>query len=302
MFNKLLQWIARIRLPLTLAFAHRAEVSVGDANLLDAIGSTQWKEYRTAEKLFDVWSPLAGTTWEAFHCATLFASLDKISKEHIGPAPDDWFPEWLQFEIPAPKWFDDQTWLILDAPGWISVAIAAHLASMHIAQPVCTFDNWPHNRGLVQPEKTLAALIRYSPWLAHARSGWTATTPPVWVCDNTRLGNRTGMPNEFDNRYFLDDSILPGPDLLKTLGIGKIVYATSVAGAMQTADLTEYFKLMVQSGYPLFQISLEDLVQWQSDPVPFEPAARQTVQRKSFFRSSIGGFGANIPDPSSSSG
>jgi hypothetical protein len=302
MFNKLLQWIARIRIPLTLAFAPRAEVSVGDANLLDAIGSTRWKEYRTAEKLFDVWSPLPATTWEAFHCATLFASLDKISQSHIGPAPDEWFPEWLQGEIAAPIWLDEQTWLILDAPGWISVAIAAHLASLRVAQPVCTFDNWPHKLGLVQPEKTLAALIRYAPWLEHARVGWTSAMPPVWVCDNTRLGTRTGIPREFDNRYFLDDSILPGPELLKTSGIEKIVYATSVAGATQTADLTEYFKLMIQSGYPLFQISLEDHLQWQSEPTPFEPTYRPPVKRRSFFRSSIGGFGANIPDPSSSSG
>ncbi|HBJ35180.1 MAG TPA: hypothetical protein DDZ51_10580 [Planctomycetaceae bacterium] len=302
MFYKLLQWLARIRIPLTLAFAHRAEVSVGDASLLDAFGSTQWKDYRTAEKLFDVWSPLPGTTWEAFHCATLFASLDKISQSQIGPAPDEWFPQWLQSEIPVPKWLDEQTWLILDGPGWISVAIAAHLASLRVAQPVCTFDNWPHRLGLVQPEKTLAALIRYAPWLQYARNGWTNTMPPVWVCDNTRLGTRSGVPREFDNRYFLDDSILPGPELLKASGIEKIVYATSVAGAMQTADLTEYFKLMIQSGYPLFQISLEDLVQWQSEPVPFEPISRQPIKHRSFFRSSIGGFGANIPDPSSSSG
>jgi hypothetical protein len=300
MLNSLLKWIARIRIPLVIS--PPADVSVGDPNLPDALSSTRWKAYRTAETLFDVWSPLPGTIWEAFHCATLFASLDKVKQEHIGPAPDDWFPDWLANEIPAPKWLDAQTWLILDAPGWVSVAIAAHLASLRVAQPVCTFDNWPNSRGVVQPEKTLAALIRYAPWLEHARKGWTEAMPPVWVCDNTRLGERVGRPSEFDNRYFLDDSILPGPDLLKTIGIQKIVYATSIAGAMQTSDLTEYFKLMIQSGLSLFQISLEDLARWQSDPLPLVPMTRAPLKRRGFFRSNIGGFGANVPDPSSSSG
>jgi hypothetical protein len=300
MLNTLLKWIARIRIP--LVFPPPAEVFVGEANLLDARGSTCWRDYRSAEKLFDVWSPLPGTTWEAFHCATLFASLDKIRPQNIGLAPDDWFPAWLRTEIPAPKWLDAQTWLILDAPGWISVAIAAHLASLRVAQPVCTFDNWPHSLGLVKPEKTLAALLRYAPSLEHARQGWTEAMPPVWVCDNTRLGDRAGWPNEFDNRYFLDDSILPGPDLLKSAGIQKIVYATSPAGAMQTTDLTEYFKMMMQSSFSLFQVSLDDLNDWQSDPIPFVPAIRPPLIRSGFFRSSIGGFGANVPDPSSSSG
>jgi len=208
----------------------------------------------------------------------------------------------LQTEIPAPRWLDSQTWLILDAPGWISVAIAAQLASLRICQPVCTFDNWPHRNGLVQPEKTLAALLRFAPWLEHVRRGWVAEMPPVWICDATRLGTRAGMPREFDNRYFLDDSILPGPELLKTSGIQRIVYATSLAGDGQTADLNDYFQLMHQNGLPLFQITLEGRTEFLSEPVSFEPKSRLSVNRNSFFRSSIGGFGASIPEPSSSSG
>ncbi len=298
--TKALEWIGRIRIPLT-PWRH-AHVYVGEANTLDALGSTRWRDFATSERLFDCWAPVPGTVWEAFHCATLFAALDRIPKGRVAPAPENWIPEWLRGELPAPRWLDSQTWLILDGPGITSVALAAQLASLQLCQPVCTFDNWPHDTGLVQPERVLAALLRYAPWLDHARRTWDAGLPPVWVCDDTRLGSRQGRPKEFDNRYFLDDSILPGPEILRGSGITRVVYAVTSKRVAQTADLTEYFKFLVTSGFELYRIGLDDLQTWQSPPEPFTPVELTPIKRSGFFRSTAGGFGVPIPEPSSSSG
>jgi hypothetical protein len=298
--TSLLKAIARIRIP--LMHSRHTDISIGEPGTLDALGSTGWRDFASSERLFDCWGPVPGTVWEAFHCATLFAALDRIPKDRVAPAPESWIPQWLQQEMPAPRWLDSETWLILDGPGETSVAIAAHLASLQQCQPVCTFDNWPHAAGLVKPERVLAALLRYVPWVAHARRSWDAGLPPVWVCDDTRLGTRSGVPNEFDNRYFLDDSILPGPEILHRAGITRVVYASPGQRAAQTADLTEYFQFLVTSGFALYRIGLDDGQAWQSQPEPFQPIVLTSVKKSGFFRSSAGGFGVPIPEPSSSSG
>lgn len=298
--KRVLQWTARIRIPLAIAPSDR--LAVGQIDTLDALGSRRWQEFATAEKLFDCWAPLPGSVWEPFHCATLFAALAAIPGRHVGPAPASWFPDWLQGELPAPRWADRETLLFIDAPGPISVVIAAQLAAMQCCQTVCTFDNWPHTRGLVRPETVLATLLRYAPWIDHVRRNWRPDLPPAWVCDNTRLGIRSGSPKEFDNRYFLDDSLLPGPEVLRKAGIRRLLYIHNTPFTAVTADLTEYLKLLVKQEFVLQRIELSSIEHWRGLPQPLGEIGSGKVKRGSFFRATVGGFGAVIPEPSSSSG
>jgi hypothetical protein len=322
----LLSWVGRIRIPIPRW--RKTDVLVGDPSALDALGSTRWKDFTTAERLFDVWAPLPGSVWEPFHCATLFAALDRIPPQRLGPLEEVAVPPWLRGELPAPSWLDRETWLIVDAPPVLSIAVAAQVASLRLAQPVCTFDNWPNPLGLVRPERALAALLHFAPWLEHARHGWTADLPPMWICDGERLGWNPGQPGEFDNRYFLDDSILPGPAVLMQAGIRKLVYATlgsvesppSRVAEDQTAgpapapqvqsglkvspDLTAYLAELRRAGIDVQGLALGSLDRWRLGPVPLELVTKplDQINRGSFFRSSAGGFGAPIPEPSSSSG
>ena len=312
MYRSLLQFFSQFRIP--LLWARRSKLTVGQTDVLDALGSTQWREFLDAEKLFDTWAPVTGDHWQAFHCATLFASIDWIAKDHLGSAPDHLFFDfgddgmlggmqgWMLERVPVPRWIGADSWLILDGPGWISVAVAARLVEHQACQTVCTFDNWPHALGLVKPEMTLAALIRYAPLMAIARRNLLAGLPPVWVCDNTRLGTRTGRPKEFDNRYFLDDSILPGAELLKTHGIGRVIYASPTIQAPPTADLIPYLEYLKKQGISVQRISMSSVETWKSEPVPLESISPLPLNKGSFFRSTSGGFGAAIPEPSSSSG
>ncbi len=293
----LLSGIGRIRLPL---WSSRAEVTVGDRGAADALGGDDWTRFFSSEALFDAWSPPPQSPWEPFHCVTLFAALDRIWRTAVGPAPEAWFTGRAARPFPAPAWVDAGAWAFLDLPGPQSVAVGAWLCAGASYQTACTFDNWPHRQGLVHPERVLAALLRYAPVAAAARERLDARSPPVWICDRDRLGKRKGRPLEFDNRYFLDDSILPGPDLLRGAGIHTLVYVAEHPLQEESADLSAYFRLLEGQGIRLLRAGIDDDATWQQ-PQPFRPS-RRTFRQRGFFRSTAGGFGAPIPEPSSSSG
>jgi hypothetical protein len=186
---------------------------------------------------------------------------------------------------------------ILDLPGPASVAVAAWLVESLGCQPVCTFDNWPHPRGLLRAEDTLAALLRWASTLADNRWQLTPTSPPLWICDSERLGSRTGKPGEFDNRYYLDDSVLPGVRMLSANGIRRVVYVTLSEPEIPTLDLEAYFAELLAAGLPIDHVDLADPTM---TPRPLAmPAAPRPVPRDTFRRSAAGGFGSEIPQPSS---
>lgn len=286
----------------------RSEVLVGDPQQMDALGSMDWTRYTSSESLFDAWSPLAGSPWEAFHCVTLFAALDRIPPARVGPAPAEQFGGRLAEQsggrlvrpIPPPPWAGNDVWAILDLAGHESVALAAWLCIRAGFQTVSTFDNWPHKDGLIKPELSLAALLRYAEWVSAAKRELTPQAPPVWICDRARLGTRRGRPKEFDNRYYMDDSVLPGPELLKSAGIRRVVYVTPAPGQAELPDFSAYFEVLQQQGFSLLTAALEDEATW-NEPAVLRPL-KARFSRQGFFRASYGGFGSMIPEPSSSSG
>jgi len=300
MLESLLKWIAQLRLPLW--FGGRVDLTVGVPHETDAGGSLQWREYRTAERLFDVWSPVSGSLWEAYHCPTLFAALDQIPAEKVGVAAEAWIPEWLRSEPPAPAWLDAQTWLILDTPPLSSIALAAWLSSRQLCQTVCTFDNWPHPAGLLKSEVALAGLLRFAPLVAQARQQWHKGLPPVWICDSGRLGTQPGKPRDFDNRYYLDDSLLPGPELLRQNHLHRVVYASLTLTDPPTSDMVGYLHLLQKQGLPVLRLALGSEQAWRDGPVPAGEIPAPVFNTQGFFRSTSGGFGSPIPEPSSSSG
>jgi hypothetical protein len=197
---------------------------------------------------------------------------------------------------------DAQTWLILDGPALTSIALAAQLSCQQLCQTVCTFDNWPHPAGLIKSEVALAGLIRYAPQVARARGLWHKGLPPVWVCDSSRLGVKPGKPRDFDNRYYMDESILPGIELLRQHQVQRVVYATTTVADPPLADMVGYLHLLQKQGLPVFRIGIGSAEAWGMGPIPAGEIPSPTFSPQGFFRSTAGGFGAPIPEPSSSSG
>jgi hypothetical protein len=325
-----LELLGRIRLK--APFRWRRPLRVGDPTAPDAMASTGWREYLDAERLYDVWGPHPESAWTAFHCVPLFAALDSLRHTEIGPtrlpepaAPAAWPGEFIPTidpepaapaepfappipllrelpanarpGAPAPAWLRRDTWTILDLPGPLSVEAAAWLVGAARCQPVCTFDNWPHPKGVLKAEAVLAELLRWATTMADARRSLDPTSPPLWICDKQRLGAKTPTPGDFDNRYYLDDSILPGVDLLRGAGIRRAVYVTDAREPV--LDLDGYFRDLLAAGFGVLQASITDI---SAEPMPIQlgPVPRQPPS--DFKRSGAGGFGQDVPHPSSGSG
>lgn len=270
--------------------------------------------------------------WVPFHCVPLFAALDSLKRDQIGPtrprerrdppngdvdagtppasvtnlaggtpvippAPAAWreLPPAARPGAPPPAWLKRDTWTVLDLPGPMAVEAAAWLVSAARCQPVCTFDNWPHARGVLRAEATLAELLRWATTVAVARPSLDAGSPPLWICDSERLGAMPPKPREFDNRYYLDDSILPGPGLLRQGGIREVVYVTVDEGT-PAADLDLYLRELLAAGLPVWHVSV---LRPGGEPSSLRLLSTPSRRPSGFRRSSAGGFGQDVPDPSS---
>lgn len=109
--------------------------------------------------------------------------------------------------------------IVVDLPGAEAVAFASRLAAHH--DPVFLFDNWPHPRGVVRADQTLAAALALSEPLAAAKKVRPANAPPVFVLDRTRLTPSVDEANQFDNRW---TARLPDAASLRAIGITRVFY------------------------------------------------------------------------------
>lgn len=304
--SKILSVLGRIRIP---SRPGRENVIVGDPNAPDALDSTDWKRFVKPEDLFDVWGPHPESRWLPYHCVPLFAALHVPPKDKIGPTAaipaatiesGDVLSGAKQMKPLGQKWASESAWLILDLPGVASVPLAVRFVAGGY-QPVCTFDHWPNPAGLLKPENILAQLLRHATLMEKLRPQITPAAPPVWICDRDRLGRQPGRPREFDNRYYLDDSILPSPEILHEAGIHHIVCMVPTPNDLPSDDLRAYFRDLKQLGFGAVSaaaLSDPSLTLFEFPPTAFDIK----FDPGSYKRSAVGGFGQLIPEPGSSSG
>ena len=309
-WSTLLEALGSLRLPRILPGSlFRRRLEVGDPKGMDALGGSQWRTYLSPAVLFDTWAPHPAGPWVPYHCVPLFAALDRLQADAVGPAsppgsparptahPE--LPDGARPGAPAPAWLTPGTWTILDLPGPRSVEAAAWLIGAAGCQPVCTFDNWPHEKGVLRTEHVLAELLRWASTVNGVRQELRPDAPPLWICDRERLGERRGRPSEFDNRYYLDDSILPGPGLLTRHGIERVVYLVPGASDDPLPDLELYFSELLKAGIPVLRLALG--VEGTGPEHLASPRSPRLPPRTGFRRSSAGGFGTHVPEPSSGS-
>lgn len=93
--------------------------------------------------------------------------------------------------------------------------------------------------------------------MAHeTRQGLAPDAPSLWICDRERLCERRGRPSEFGNRYYLDDSLLPGPGVLARNDIDRMVYVVPEASGDPLADLQSYLSEFLQAGITVLRLPL----------------------------------------------
>lgn len=304
-WSVLLEWLGRLR----FRTGGVTRMRVGDPEAVDAAGGGEWRRFTKAEPLYDVWGPHPDGPWVPFHSVPLFAALDRLPLRAAGPAtaprhgdgddPRNWVPSLTRPLGPRPEWLTPGTWTVLDLPGPAAVETAVWLIAAG-CQPVCTFDNWPHPQGVLRAEATLAELIRWASTVEPLRERIRPDSLPLWICDSQRLGTKPGTPGQFDNRYYLDDSTLPGTRLLAGAGIRRVVYVTLRAADVPVLDFEAYFVDLLAAGIAVEHI---DLSVPGALPRPFaQPSTPRRVQTGTFRRSAAGGFGTEVPQPSSGGG
>ena len=300
-WSRLLEGLGRLR----LRFWSRRRLSIGDPAAPDAQGGQRWREFLRPEELFRVWGPLEGSPWEPYHSVPLFAALDHVTPGRAGPTPVKERearrgPATVRPGAGVPGWVDRSTLTFLDLPGPRSVEAAVWLVAGAGMQPVCTFDHWPHLKGVLRADLVLAELLYWAGTVEGARGRIQEGAPPLWICDSDRMGTRSGKPGEFDNRYFLDDSALPGAGFLLRAGIRKVVYLAAAEGAVPLVDLEAYFAELLTAGIAVLHVNELDPT---AEPVPFSaPPSPRPPPRSGFLRSGAGGFGSPVPLPSSGGG
>lgn len=259
--------------------------------------------YERYDVLFRLYGPLEDSPWLPYHCPTMFAIVQK------GYRPSDVeLSDVLQREYPSDawQWLGKDTMVVVDLPGPTAIEVGALLMKQG-AQFVSTFDHWPMSPSVgcdaaVEACDVLDTMYTLAPQVHSMRKQLDADAPPVWLCDHRRMaGSSSPSPGTFDNRYYIDDSLLPGTELLQKQEIRRLVLLTDRFTDLRP-DLVPFVREANDAGLNVERVGLEVENTW-AQPEPMEQMPFETnLPIKGFRRSDMGGFGKEIPKKTSSSG
>ncbi|MCI0340998.1 MAG: DUF4178 domain-containing protein [Planctomycetales bacterium] len=213
----------------------------------DSRGGHGWVAYVGPDACAAAWGVAASDPWGPWQKRTLIASLARVG-DAARPLPDPAREIERAARGAAARW-PDRAALVVDLPGPSSVALGAALAAAGRARPVLTFNNWPHQLGLVKCERTLAALLTFAGEVEEARRRLPADAPPALLLERERmLRAASASSRTYDNRYGLVSSDLPGPGELAARGIRAAVYVAPGPPGSESDDLNEWFLSLAASG------------------------------------------------------
>lgn len=303
---KLLEFLGRFGMHVDM---QNINFDIGTFDSVDSCHGTDWHAFRHSQSLWQAWGPVPGSPWEPFHCVTLFAAVDELEKDSpksfLGPVAVPNLPDSIMNATVAPPWAEPGILAMIDLPGPESVAFGYHLAATAGFQPVCTFDNWPHKLGVLRSERVLGALLYYAVAMNALRTGLTPASSPVWICDRERFTGSKPEPGRFDNRYIIEDRLLPGPHLLRAAGIHKIIYVGPGPVTYPAEDIRGYLEGLMPYGIVTYTASPADPATWVKPTAYIRKLGTPSgwsVLSMNMIRSSAGGFGGFVPEPSSGGG
>ncbi|MFO0626563.1 MAG: hypothetical protein U0325_13195 [Polyangiales bacterium] len=123
-----------------------------------------------------------------------------------------------------------RTALVVDLAGPESVALAAGAAS--VFEPVLAIGNWPHPRGVIHSQDTLATALQCHRYFHDARATRPAGAPPCFVLERNRLTGAV-TSEQFDNRFLAQ---LPSAATLRAGGIERVLYVVPFASDLPELD------------------------------------------------------------------
>lgn len=265
--------------------------------------SEQSRDFTRYDVLFHLYGPIAGSPWVPYQCPTLFASIDRCNIPPHREDPSEVYTEAMAAHE-AWEWLDSETMVVVDLPNSTSIEIGAVLMQRVGVQFVSTFDHWAASPNDLRAPSTIDAkpvvdaMYTLAPDLYEQRRELQPDAPPVWLCDDRRHGRSQSdpTPGTFDNRYYIDDSILPGLQTLREGGIERIVVIQEEKGEAILPDVRPFVIDAYDEGMEVAKVFAEDEQTWE-EPVevrnrPFEVQ----LPLKGFSRSDMGGFGKMVPE------
>jgi hypothetical protein len=261
-------------------------------------------EFWNGAELFSVWSPSQQSPWFPYAKATLFASFDEKKQKPVylsAGAVSTAFRETLEGQAPL-GWPEPGIAVVADLPADKSLQLALIFAEKYRYQPVALFNNWPHSRGLLQPEMIVSAFYALRERIRSAAPWNDPARPPFFMVESGRLGVRNPREEEFDNRYFLSDEDLPGAAYFRKQGIHTVCYiyekTAEFKDRIDTDDLNSWFVALAKEGLTLRAADIAA----PGSPQIFAPVPRKTRLNTmnlfisgGFHRAAAGGFGALVP-------
>lgn len=250
-----------------------AQLAFERGSTRDSAGGDAWRGYCTSDACAAAWGVTASDPYGAWQKRTLLAALDRVRQvvtpmsEARAPFP---LPDWRRMGREA---WPERALIVVDLNGDASVMVGASLAAAGKARPVCTFNNWPHQWGLVRCERTLAALVAFAGEVETARRALPSDAPPALLCERERLRRFTERPDRvYDNRYGLLRSDLPAPAELAARGIASVVYVSPDFSRSESDDLNAWFMELRDAGCTFSRAMLD--TQGDLELQSWRPAAR----------------------------
>ena len=215
----------------------------------DSLEGQGWRTYLDAKELHRAWAPPTDSPWRPYYKPTLIAAVSVVQSAAMpvrDGAVDRQESEAIRFSKSVTL---TRAAVFVDLPGEQSVAWGAALRSAGV-QPVVTFNNWPHQFGLLRLERPLGALIYYAD--AMAKSPAIDKPIPAFLLERSRLGQKGLDPSsrDFDNRFFHPPTDFPSATVLKNTDINHIIYINprGTAPGSEEEDLNEYFSDLARHG------------------------------------------------------
>jgi hypothetical protein len=244
-----------------------------------------------SEEAFAAWAP-PEAAWSDWAKPVLFVHLDSLPES---PGESNWGEVDASWSPGA----DERCAIVLDLPGPRSVALGIALARRGY-RPVPLFNGCPGAMEAVPTQSVLAAIAMSTDDLG--RIDLPIDAPPVFLLDAGR--NPEGLkvpPGKFDNRWMTFPQDFPSANFLQSNGIQRVLLVQEGTGA-PTADLAHVLLRWQESGIAME--ACDSTGGGRSEVTIRKPRRYRSLWYLAlamfgFYRSSAGGFGSIVPQPSS---
>ncbi|MEN6385888.1 MAG: hypothetical protein ABFD79_11930 [Phycisphaerales bacterium] len=223
------------------------------------------------------------------HLSEQYENIDKLQLKNSLPDVS-WVPE-----------NERNMAVVIDLPGADSLRLAIKLAYKGY-QPVPLYNCAPDSRGLIEMRGVMSILLAGSEILEQLPPPVGA--PPVFILDSHRLQGRAS-PGRYDNRWVVLPQDFPSSNMLLGHNI-KNVLVVQDSLYQPAEDLRHVLKRWQNAGIEIMVTAIdqpENMTKMEiTTPSNFQSLVYRALVLIGLRRNSAGGFGALVPEPSSSGG